>query len=196
MKLLQIIEDQLVTERYIGMTTVDREDIGAFVRKRLSTALKTSLDSGVDAEHLISITPQKLAKLAYDNTKANKSFIHVVHGYIKEVSAEDIDSGKAKRVEKTFLITNMFKVAKKIDMELANGGHGFVYIIDDLDKDSASVKREVATVSTIVGLIKAEVKYAMNVYNLVLKDSSSIDNEEDVEDKDADKDDSSEVKKK
>lgn len=195
MKLLQIIEDQLVTERYIGMTTVDREDIGTFVRKRLSTALKTSIDSGVDSEHLISFTPQKLAKLVYENTKVNKSFIHVVHGYVKEVSAEDIDSGKAKRVERTFLITNMFKVAKKIDMELVNGGHGFIYIIDDLDKDAASVKREVATVSTIVSLIKAEVKYAMNVYNLILKDSSSIDSEED-EAEDADKDDEPEVKKK
>lgn len=194
MKLLQLIEDQLVTERYLGMTTVDREDIGTFVRKRLSTALKTSLDSGVDAEHLISITPQKLAKHAYENTKAKKSFIYVVHGYVKEVSDEDIDSGKAKRVEKTFLITNMFKVAKKIDMELSNGGHGFIYIIDDLDKDAATVKREVATVSAIVGLIKTEVKYAMNVYNLVLKDSSSIDDEDDEDDDN--KDDSTEVKKK
>jgi hypothetical protein len=113
------------------------------------------------------------------------------------VSEDEIDSGKAKRVEHTFLITNVFKIAKKINLELANAGSSYVYVIDDLHKEYASVSKHVATVSSMTALIKDSVKYSLSAYQLFLKDTGTIvDGGSDIENEDDKKSDKKKSSKK
>jgi hypothetical protein len=185
--------------RYLQMIGVDKYDFSAEFRKVLNSALGVNMDIDLTTLRIFNPSETKIARAILEDVSADSQFIYIIRsrgdvdgkkttkeaaekgdynfefdgshktGEISDEDAEAIE--KATVLHNFYILTNIRRLAKRIQPNISTGGGNRIYLINNVGGvGELSVEVITATLTNLVEFLRQNTSTINFVYKLLAKE--------------------------
>lgn len=157
------VKSEFSKNRYLGMIGIEKSDLPDDFRKKINAALGVTMEADLTSERLLSQSNTKVANSIISSFDNDENILY----FIKSVS--DVDDKNS-----FFIITNLGRIAKRVDITADPLQRDLLYVITDLDGDR-SIDHIDTTTTAIAGMLDDNTLTYNYVHKIVYKNGLTGD---------------------